>query len=75
MEIVIDILGFVIGGALVGFAMLVAWESSVMVSEKRARFRAGTHDYYDNPINTSHRPRKGETFDKSKVKYFDGDNT
>ena len=75
MEIVIDILGFVIGGALVCFSMLVAWESSVMVSEKKARFKAGTHDYYDNPINTSHRPRKGEIFDKSKVKYFDGDNT
>ena len=29
----------------------VAWESSVMVSEKKARYRAGTHDYYDNPIN------------------------
>ena len=28
-----------------------AWESSVMVSEKKARYRAGTHDYYDNPIN------------------------
>jgi len=27
-----------------------AWESSVMVSEKNARYRAGTHDYYDNPI-------------------------
>ncbi len=28
-----------------------AWESSVMVFEKKARYRAGTHDYYDNPIN------------------------
>ena len=27
-----------------------AWESSVMVSEKKARYRAGTHDHYDNPI-------------------------
>ena len=27
-----------------------AWESSVMISEKKARYRAGTHDYYDNPI-------------------------
>tara|TARA_R110002020_G_scaffold181450_6_gene376453 strand:- start:3247 stop:3447 length:201 start_codon:yes stop_codon:yes gene_type:complete len=26
------------------------WESSVMVSEKKNRYRAGTHDYYDNPI-------------------------
>ena len=28
----------------------LAWESTVMVSEKKARYRAGTHDYYDNPI-------------------------
>jgi len=27
-----------------------AWESSIMISEKKARQRAGTHDYYDNPI-------------------------
>jgi hypothetical protein len=27
-----------------------AWESSVMISEKKARYKAGTHDYYDNPI-------------------------
>jgi len=34
-----------------------------MVSEKKARYRAGTHDYYDNP------------YDKHKVEYRDGDNT
>lgn len=28
----------------------VTWESSVMISERKARYRAGTHDYYDNPI-------------------------
>ena len=27
-----------------------AWESSVMISEKKARQKAGTHDYYDNVI-------------------------
>ena len=27
-----------------------AGESTVMVAEKKARYRAGTHDYYDNPI-------------------------
>ncbi|SVD40898.1 uncharacterized protein METZ01_LOCUS393752, partial [marine metagenome] len=32
------------------FAGWFAWESSVMVSEKKARFKAETHDYYDNPI-------------------------
>ena len=29
----------------------LAWETTIMVSEKKARYRAGTHDYYDNPIN------------------------
>ena len=27
-----------------------AYMSSVLVSEKKARYRAGTHDYYDQPI-------------------------
>ena len=27
-----------------------AYMSSVLVSEKKARYKAGTHDYYDNPI-------------------------
>ena len=27
-----------------------AWETTIMVSEKKARYRAGTHDHYDNPI-------------------------
>ena len=29
---------------------IFAYMSSILVSEKKARFRAGTHDYYDNPI-------------------------
>lgn len=29
----------------------IAFISSVLVSEKKARYKAGTHDYYDNPIN------------------------
>ena len=28
----------------------MAYMSCVLVSEKKARYRAGTHDYYDNPI-------------------------
>ena len=32
------------------FMNIVVWQSSVMISERKARFRAGTHDYYDNPI-------------------------
>ena len=34
---------------LIPFAWVV-WESSVMLAERKARYRAGTHDYYDNPI-------------------------
>jgi len=45
----------------------ICWESSLMITERKERYRAGTHDYYDNPVK--------KTFDKSKVKYFDGDNT
>ena len=29
----------------------IAFISSVLVSERKARYKAGTHDYYDNPIN------------------------
>tara|TARA_Y100000389_G_C17178586_1_gene372796 strand:- start:228 stop:386 length:159 start_codon:yes stop_codon:yes gene_type:complete len=46
IEVLQHILGFLF---LVG-AGWVAWESSVMVSEKKARYKAGTHDYYDRPI-------------------------
>jgi len=29
------------------------WESTLIISEKNARYRAGTHDYYDNPTYNS----------------------
>jgi|13_taG_2_1085334.scaffolds.fasta_scaffold19990_5 hypothetical protein len=45
-EIVKIIFGIII---LIPFAWVV-WESSVMLAERKARYRAGTHDYYDNPI-------------------------
>ncbi len=35
---------------LLFFAVWFAWETTVMVSEKKARQKAGTHDYYDNLI-------------------------
>jgi hypothetical protein len=28
----------------------IVWESSVIIDERKKRYRAGTHDYYDNPI-------------------------
>ena len=38
-------------GLVILFGMgWIVWESNVMLSERKARFRAGTHDYYDNPI-------------------------
>lgn len=69
-----------------------AYMSSILVGEKKARYKAGTHDYYDNPIKgnkdaknvaSSATQQKSATvkatktglFDKSKIKYRDGDNT
>jgi|TARA_R110000824_G_scaffold36054_1_gene112318 hypothetical protein len=45
-----EILNGLFAGAILAFSGWVAWESSVMISEKKARYKAGTHDYYDNPI-------------------------
>ena len=50
MDMIYEILNGIIGFVILLFAGYVAVESSVMVSEKKARYRAGTHDYYDNPI-------------------------
>ena len=47
MEIINTIAGFI----LVAGMGYVAYISCVLVSEKKARFKAGTHDYYDRPIN------------------------
>ena len=40
-----------------GFALVLlvvsgyfAYISTIVVSERKERYRAGTHDYYDNPI-------------------------
>ena len=50
MDMIYELFNGIIGFVLLLFAGYVALESSVMVSEKKARDRAGTHDYYDNPI-------------------------
>lgn len=50
IEAFITVLNFFLGIALVIVAAWFAWMSSVLVSEKKARYRAGTHDYYDRPI-------------------------
>ena len=46
----IEVINFIIGIVLTIFMGIFAYMSSVLVSEKKARFKAGTHDYYDNPI-------------------------
>lgn len=50
MDMIYEILNGIIAFVILLFAGYIALESSVMVSEKKARYRAGTHDYYDNPI-------------------------
>ena len=46
MTVVTFLIGIVFGIGAAYFAYM----SSVRVSERKARYRAGTHDYYDNPI-------------------------
>ena len=46
----IEVINFIIGIVLTIAMGFFAYMSSVLVSEKKARYRAGTHDYYDNPI-------------------------
>jgi len=46
----IEVLQYIIGTVLLAGMGWVVWESSIALSERKARYRAGTHDYYDNPI-------------------------
>ena len=36
----------------------MVWESTLAISERKERYRAGTHDYYDNPIKKNIRNKK-----------------
>ena len=49
-EAFMTVVNFFIGIVFVIVAAYFAYMSSVLVSERKARDRAGTHDYYDNPI-------------------------
>lgn len=49
----IEVINVIIGIVLTIAMGFFAYMSSVLVSEKKARYRAGTHDYYDNPIKDS----------------------
>lgn len=46
IEILNIILGTIIFLGVGGFAI----GSTILVAERKARYRAGTHDYYDNEI-------------------------
>ena len=46
----IEVLNFIIGIVFTVAAFLFMIGSSLLVHEKKQRYRAGTHDYYDNPI-------------------------
>lgn len=50
IEALMTVINFFIGIVFVIAAAYFAYMSSVLVSERKARYRAGTHDYYDNPI-------------------------
>ena len=47
----IEVLYIIVGLIIVAGMALAVWTSSVMLYERKERYRAGTHDYYDNPIN------------------------
>lgn len=47
----LEIINTLIGVVILIFMAFVAYQSSVMVSEKKERQRKGLTDYYDNPID------------------------
>jgi len=47
----LEVIQFILGLVLITGMAWVAWESSVMISEKKERQRKGLTDYYDMPIN------------------------
>ena len=46
----IEVINFILGIVFVIGALIFAIGSSILVSEKKARQRAGITDYYDQPI-------------------------
>lgn len=45
-----EVISFMVGILLVAGAFVFAVGSSILVSEKKARQRAGITDYYDQPL-------------------------
>jgi len=44
-------LNFIMGLILLVIAGIFVWQSHILIAERKHRYRAGTHDYYDNPID------------------------
>lgn len=42
-------LNFIMGLILLVIAGIFVWQSHILIAERKQRYRAGTHDYYDNP--------------------------
>lgn len=42
---------YTLGIILVVVMGRMVWESSLVLQERKQRYRNGTHDYYDNPID------------------------
>jgi hypothetical protein len=51
VEKMIEILQYIAGMLFLSGMVLGVWTSTVMLGERKERYRSGTHDYYDNPIN------------------------
>ena len=45
------VLEYIIGFALVYLMGWGCWQSTLIIDERRKAWRAGTHDYYGNPID------------------------
>ena len=85
MMTITSIIAYIVGSGVIGVLAYMCWISSVMISE-RNYLRKLTGAYYDFDIDEELKKMgltrtqalkkyKPGVFDKSKVKYFDGDNT
>ena len=59
-----SIVEIALGIVLLVFMASLVWHSSMIIEERKQRYRAGTHDYYDNPIEKD----KNETVHKRNRK-------
>ena len=44
-------LNFIMGLISIIIAGIFVWQSHILIAERKQRYRAGTHDYYDNLID------------------------